>query len=313
MNILVTGGTGFLGRCLVEELVKGNNVIVFGRTAPDYMHKRLCFVEGDILDPDSIEKIRKVDVVYHLAASLDETDPEMAGTNATGTKNIVEFCKKRKVKRLIYMSSAGVLGETLIPASETFPYKPQTAYEKSKMKAEKIIRASRVPFTIIRASIIIGPNEIWAKIFKAAKKRYPIIGSGKNHFHLTHINDAVNFLLLVKNNDKARNEIFHIATKDTPTYEQVYELICKELKTSMTEKHISIRKALLMANLYYFMCVVEGKKPPLTKRKSSIYRLVRNRWLSTKKAEKVLNFVPNYDTRKAVRETAKALKRIGLT
>jgi nucleoside-diphosphate-sugar epimerase len=154
---------------------------------------------------------------------------------------------------------------------------------------------------------------MWAKIFEAARKRYPIIGSGKNHFHLTYINDAVNFLLLVKNSDKARNEIFHVATKDTPTYEQVYEMICKETRTKMTEKRISVRKALLMANLYYFLCVAGGKKPSLTKRKSSIYRLVRNRWLSIKKAEKVLNFVPNYDTRKAIRETAKELKRIDLT
>lgn len=310
MRILVTGGTGFLGKRLVQKLLdEGHEVAVFSRHVQEDLPDTVTVYAGDVRNKTGLKKaFLKIDAVYHLAVCLNESDPDMWDINVEGTKNVVELCKANKVKQLVYMSSSGVLGETKTASKEKSPYNPKTLYEKSKMEAEKIIKGSGVPYTIVRTTIIIGPNMIWAKIFEAAKKGYPIIGNGKNYFHLVYIEDVVGMLLAVLNNRKAADGIFHIASKDTPTYEQVYEMICGELGCQMTKKHVPVRLAYMMSSLHTTKRKVQGKQPNLTMMKSSIDRLVRNRIVSTEKARRVLGFEPKYSTRDAIRETVKYLQ-----
>ena len=310
LRILVTGGTGFLGKRLAQKLLnEGNEVIVFSRHLHDDLPEEVKPVLGDIRDKNALRKaFEKVDVVYHLAICLNESDPDMQEINVRGTRNVAELCKESGVKRLIYMGSSGVLGETVMPAKEDFDYNPKTGYEKSKMEGEMIVKQSGVPYTIVRATIVIGPNLIWAQIFEAAKRGYPIIGSGKNYFHLVYVDDVVEMLDIVKDDEKAANQTFHVASKDTPTYGEVYGIICKELNVKMTEKHVPLALAYLASYLHTILRRIRGKQPSLTKSKSSIDRLVRNRIISTDKAKRTLGFEAKYDTASAVRETIKSLK-----
>ncbi|MCX6815815.1 MAG: NAD-dependent epimerase/dehydratase family protein [Candidatus Aenigmarchaeota archaeon] len=307
MRILVTGGTGFLGMRLVKKLVsQGDEVVVFSDKPEDLGVK---VVAGDIRDKAELRKVfSKVDIVYHLAACLDEANPDLWDINVKGTQNVAELCKEQKVKQLIFMSSSGVLGETNKAAKETMPYNPKTEYERSKAEAEKIIKNSGVHYTIVRTTIIIGPNAIWASIFEAARRGYPIIGSGRNYFHLVYIDDVIDLLTIVKQNKKAYDQVFHIATKDTPTYEEVYQMIAEQLRVPVPTKHIPVKIALLSARMHVLSCNLSGKKPKLVKMKSSIDRLVRNRILSIEKAGKILAFHPKYTTPHAIRETIKYLQ-----
>ncbi len=309
MKILVTGGTGFLGKRLVNKLLQqGHNVFVTSLQVDHELSESATFIKADVRNKTDLAKaFAGVDVVYHLAICLDESSKDLWSVNVDGTRNVVELCKDFHVKQLVYMSSSGVLGETEQPSRENFPYNPKTQYERSKMESEKIIKASGVNYTIIRTSIIIGPSPIWAAIFYAAKKHYPIIGSGKNYFHLVYVDDVVGLLAAVKNNPKAANQIFHIASPDAKTYEEVYKIIAKELGVPMTEKHVPIKLALLMSYLYELKCKLSGEKPKVTKMRSSIERLIRNRIISIEKAEKILGFQPKHDTRSAIRETVKYL------
>jgi nucleoside-diphosphate-sugar epimerase len=311
MKILVTGGTGFLGKRLVQKLATKHKVTVFSRKRNDDFPKNVKMVNGDIRDKESLESAfmeSKPDIVYHLAICLNESDPEMYEINAKGTKNVAELCKRNSIKQLIFMSSSGVLGETRIPSKEDFPYRPKTSYERSKVESEHWIKKSGVPYTIIRTTIIIGSNMIWAQIFEAARKGYPVIGSGKNYFHLVYVEDIVRMLLLAAGNSKAFNQTFHVASKDTPTYYEVYRMIAEELDVKMTDKKIPLHVAYAAAFMHKVKRRLQGKQPSLTKSKSSIDRLVRNRIISTDKAKKVLGFEPKYDTREAIRETIKYLK-----
>ncbi len=310
MNILVTGGTGFLGNRLVDRISRSNKVYVFSLSG-SATEKNVNSVCCDIRNMPELEKSfpERVDAAFHLAANLDESDRNMHNDNIAATRNVVELCRKRKVKQLIFMSSSGVLGETKVPAEEDFPYRPKTRYEKSKMECEKIIMSSGIPFTIIRAPIIIGPNEIWRKIFEAARRQYPIIGNGKNYFHLAYVDDVADLLALVMNNKKAFNEIFHVAASDTPSYEGIYRMICEELKVPMTKKHIPVFMIKFISVIHMASCKIRRKKPKLELMKSSIDRLIRNRIISTGKAKKVLGFEASYDTKKAIKETAKYILR----
>jgi len=310
MKILVTGGSGFIGKRLVKKLSDaGENVVVFGREDDIDRPDNVPLMTGNITDKIALRHaFSGVDIVYHLAASVDEEDTDMERVNVKGTENVVELCKERKVKHLVYMSSSGVLGETKVPAKENLPYNPQTRYEKTKAEAEKIIKHSGVTYTIVRAPIIIGPNAVWAKIFEAAKRGYPIIGTGKNKLHLAYVDDVVNLLFLVRNHTKAKDQVFHVAAKDVMTYEDVYRTICQELKVSMTQKKVPIKAALAMSHIHNVKSIIKGEPTPLHLRKSSIERLVRNRVLSIQKAKDTLGFQPHYTTPSAIHETVKYLQ-----
>lgn len=308
--ILVTGGTGFLGKRLVKKLLKNEDVIVFARNEDHELKERGAkFVLGDMRNKEDLKKAfsSDIDLVYHLAANLDESDPRMYDDNVIGTKNVVELCKENKVKKIIFMGSCGVLGDVKI-AKEDMLYNPKTRYERSKAESEKMIINSGVPYTIIRAPIILGPNEVWFKIIEAAKKHYPIIGSGKNHFHLAYVEDVIDLLYLVKNVKRAENQIFHIATGDVPTYEDVYKMICEGLGIEMTKKHVSAFLIKFISTLHSISCKIKGKKPKLTLMKSSIDRLIRDRKISIDEVKRILNFEPKYDTRRAMKETIKYFK-----
>lgn len=310
MRILVTGGTGFLGSRLVAALDNdGHDVAVLSRRVDEDTPDTVTSYQGDVRDKAALAKaMAGADVVYHLAICLDEANPEMWDINVRGTQTVVDACTERGVQQLVYMSSAGVLGETREPSKEDFPYRPKTRYEKSKAESETIIRASGVPFTIVRTTIIIGPNPIWAKIFEAARKGHPILGSGKNYFHLVSVDDVVRLLVLVAGNPKARNEIFHVASKDTPTYEAVYAMICDELGCAMTTRHVPVFLAHVLSFLHATKRKLEGRPPSLIMMKSSIDRLVRNRTISTDKARSVLGFEPRYTTKDALHATLAGLR-----
>lgn len=310
MKVLVTGGTGFLGKRLVQKLLEsGDQVRVFCRNVKDDLPEDVELYTGDIRDKAALRKaFSGVDIVYHLAVCLNEADPLMYEINIKGTQNVVELCKEAKVQQLVYMGSSGVVGETREASKENMPYNPKTLYEKSKAESEKMIKNSGITYTIVRTTIVIGPNMIWAQIFEAARKRYPIIGSGKNYFHLVFVDDVVRMLLTVKNNNKAINQVFNVATKDTPTYEEVYGFIAKELHTTVPEKHVPLWIAYFGSFLHSAKRKAQGKQPSLIKMKSSIDRLVRNRIISTEKAKAVLGFEPQYTTPEAIHETLKYLK-----
>lgn len=229
MRILVTGASGFVGSRLVKELAKEHDVLAFSRSNPDLPAK---FVQGDLLDEKSVQALRKLtfEVVYHLAASLDESDPSMWDVNVEGTRKLLEACKNKKLERFILLSSSGVLGETKEPAKEDDAYNPQTHYEKSKAEAERLVMdyklRHQIPYTIMRAPIIYGPNKFWGQILSAARSGYPMIGKGDNYFHLLFIEDAVQALKLALN-PVARNQIYHIAGPDPHTYRETYEIIAK--------------------------------------------------------------------------------------
>lgn len=309
MKILVTGGTGMIGSRLVEKLSRTCDVVILSRnSSPVRLHAKIVF--GDLKNYDDIEEAfakQKFEAVYHLAANMDESDPKMYYENVIGTRHLVEACRKHNVKRIIFMGSCGATGYHGI-SKEDSPYRPNTKYEKSKADSEKIVIESGINYTVIRAPIIIGPNEVWASIAKAAQGNYPIIGSGKNHFHLAYVDDIVSMLALVLHDKRAENQVFNVALKDVKTYEEVYGMLCKELGVGKTRKHVSITFAMAAAFLYEMKCRIKGRKPKLTMMRSSIKRLVADRVVSIEKAKSILNFEPRYTTNHAIAATIIRMK-----
>lgn len=133
MNILITGGSGFIGSRLVPFLKRaGNDVTLF---------------DGDISDKKNFVRFEnhKIDALIHLAAKINSrNEKEFKQVNVEGTRNVAEFCRRTGVGRLIFLSSIRVLSSTKNP------------YNDSKREAEKIITDLSVPCVIIRPSQVYG-------------------------------------------------------------------------------------------------------------------------------------------------------------
>ena len=151
-NILITGGAGYIGSHIVEQLIKVNkNIIILDNLKNGFkllIHKKVKFIKGDILNTKLVEKIiqeNKITTIMHLAGLIDVIESEnnkekYYKNNVLGTLNLIKACKKSNVKYFIFSSSAGVYGNTSKAATEKMALKPINYYAYTKMKCEKIIK-----------------------------------------------------------------------------------------------------------------------------------------------------------------------------
>ncbi len=177
MNILVTGGGGFIGSHLVDLLLKqGHSVRVLDNFSTGHRsniplsNSALQVVEGDIRDQMTVEQtVSGVDAIVHLAAvaSVQASVDDPFGThevNLIGTVNLLEAAKKHSVGRFVFASSAAVYGDVKqLPVCEDIPLQPLTPYAADKLSSEFYIDFYRRQYglesVIFRFFNIFGPRQ----------------------------------------------------------------------------------------------------------------------------------------------------------
>jgi UDP-glucose 4-epimerase len=175
LKAFVTGGAGFIGSHLVDELISiGAEVHVLDNLVTgslDYVHSKAVVHITDLCNPETKQIIRreKPDVVFHLAAQIDVQQsirkPEQdANVNIIGTIQIMDACREASVKKIIFSSTAGVYGNLQKEMiSEHDPTEPISYYGLSKLSAEAYIRLFHrlygLPFTILRYANVYGPRQ----------------------------------------------------------------------------------------------------------------------------------------------------------
>jgi UDP-glucose 4-epimerase len=181
MRILITGGAGYIGTTLVQNLAREkqvSHVIVYDNfsrknysllLSSDFQgcNKKITLINGDILDGISFKKaIKDVDVLIHLAAKV--TTPfanidhhQYDQVNHWGTAQVARICSEFPNIKIIFASSASVYGHTDIPISERENVNPDCHYGISKYKAEQQLMAycSNSDLTILRIGNVYGINE----------------------------------------------------------------------------------------------------------------------------------------------------------
>lgn len=195
MKCLVTGATGYIGKELVNKLLeKDHKVTIISRNAKLVSRKKIKIILADIRDKKSIKnKIKDVDVVYHLAAKSGNlrNEKEFLTTNVMGTKNLIEECIKSQVKYFVYFSTLAIFDE-VINTNEIVKIKanPDSFYSKSKYLGEKICNRykDRIKLLIIRFPMVYDfsePNKEIKILRNFIKFRIiPIIGLGNNKFNI---------------------------------------------------------------------------------------------------------------------------------
>lgn len=177
MKVLVTGGAGFIGSHVVDQLVDaGHDVVVMDNLSTGirgYVNPKASFREMDIGSSDAQDLIEreKPNAVCHLAAQINVTasvkDPEFdATTNILGTINLLEACVRNKVSRFIFSSTGGAIygAPDKLPADETTQPAPMSPYGTSKYCTEQYVklyaRLYPITYVILRYGNVFGPRQV---------------------------------------------------------------------------------------------------------------------------------------------------------
>jgi len=240
MKLAITGGAGFLGYHLCNQLLdKYEEIYVIDIAPIDFREypKNVKYFNVDVRNQNRLDEIFKgVDAVIHAAAALPLwKSEEIFDINVNGMKNVLEAAGKNGIKRVICISSTAVYG---IPKKHPI-YEDQALvgvgpYGKSKIVAEKICEDYRdrgmcVP--IVRPKSFIGTGRLgvfqilydWVE----SGKKIPIIGNGRNHYQLLEVQDLVDalYVLLTAPPEKV-NDTFNIGGGKFNTVFEDMEALC---------------------------------------------------------------------------------------
>ncbi len=279
MNVLVTGGAGYIGTELVNLLVSNpsvDKVIVYDNLSRmNYnlflglklqRHPKLSFVKGELLDSRSLRKVLKgIDVVYHLAAKVttpfDSSDSHVyEQVNHWGTAELVYAVEESNVKRFIYTSSSGVYGSSSGAVDESTIPNPKTFYAISKLRGEEHVRRlfDKIDTYIFRCGNVYGYSKsmrfdsvINKFVFEANFNRIVTIqGDGKQSRSFIHI-DRVSRALNNCITGDLPGGTYNLVERSIKIFDIVDELkqLLPELEFIFINQHLKLRELSVKENL----------------------------------------------------------------
>ncbi len=327
MNVLITGGTGFIGSRLgLRCLQRGDSVTLFGQVNNPAEKENQRVLEdrgakvilGSVTDRDEVfESLKGIECVYHLAAAQHEVnvpDQHFRNVNVNGAKNILEASVQAGVKIFVHGSTIGVYGDALDgEIDETSPLQPNNIYGVTKLEAEKLVLSfqQKLPVVIVRISETYGPGDYrLLKLFKAIKKGiFFVIGNGKNLHHLIHIDDLIDGLFLAATVEEAKGKAFVLAGKDVLTTREMAEVVAAQLKKKLSRFQIPLFPFLLLASILEGTLRPLGIQPPLHKRRMDFFK--KSFSFSQEHSKTVLSFVPKVAFCEGVADTEKWYEEMG--
>jgi nucleoside-diphosphate-sugar epimerase len=313
MKALVTGGGGFLGRVIVEKLLKrGTYVRVLGRRKYPFLEEQgVEIVTGDIRNFEAVETaVKDMDTVFHVASMTGIWGKwkDFFETNVTGTENILKTSKKNGVSRLVYTSTPSVIyggEENFENVDETIPYpkKYNCYYPATKAIAEKMVLAENgkdgLLTVSLRPHLIWGPrdtNLIPRLIERAKSGRLIRVGDGKNLVDIIYVDNATHAHLLavdrLEEGSPVCGQAYFISQGEPVVLWDWIDNVIKRKKQKQEKKTISYRTAYLLGQLFegiYTMFHI-ASEPVMTRFLAS--QLAKYHFFNIEKAKKELGYSP---------------------
>jgi len=251
---LVTGGCGFIGSHIVEELVKqGYKVKVIDSLIKGKLNSikylvdqgKVEFIEGDIRNRDSVDRAMKdVDYVFHTAAVHIQRSMESPGecidVNLNGSYNVFKSALDHDIKRVVFSSSSSVYGDPeKLPMSETDLINPTEPYGAAKWMDEKLLQylaTKGLKYNTLRYFNVYGPRQaahayyttvVTAFVRRVLNNEPPIMnGKGDQSFDFTHVSDVVRANLAAMKSETV-NEVFNVGTGTSTSVKELAELLLR--------------------------------------------------------------------------------------
>lgn len=248
MRVLVTGGTGFVGHRVIEELLhRGHEVRCLMRPGSE---KKLLGAEaaqivyGDVTQPLSLPPAMSgCDAVVHLVGIIREF-PHQGITfqklHVEATANVVAAAKQANIRRYLHMS-----------ALEAKPA-PVAGYHQTKQQAEELVMASGLNYSIFRPSIIYGPGDAFINVFKQQIEKLrlvPVIGDGRYQLQPVPVWQVAQGFALALETPLSENRSYDVAGPDPVTFDDLIDTLAKVLKKKALKLHLPVWPIRLSAGL----------------------------------------------------------------
>ena len=226
MKAFVTGGTGFIGTHLVNALLaRGDDVTCLVRTPAKagVLAGRVRIVPGDLDDAAALRAgCAAADVVFHLAGRVAGRGlGEFMRANRDGTATLLEAAGERPLRRFVYVSSIAAAGPTEPgrPIDETRAPRPVTPYGRSKLAGEVLVRATPLPWSVVRPPIVYGEGDrATLDIFRLANRGLvPLFGDGSQELSLVYVGDVIAALLAVVATERTVGRVYFAAHPEITT------------------------------------------------------------------------------------------------
>lgn len=316
-RILVTGGTGFLGRHVVSGLQdRGHEVRVFSRSASDegsVRQRDVDRVSGDVRDQDAVDQAaRGVDRIVHLASDFRDLDSDMDRAyevNVEGTLNVLRAARQHGVQRVVHCSTIGVHGSIESPpADEDTPLDPgDVPYEKTKAQAEEalwqFVESESLEATVARPAGIYGPGDLrLLKLFRMIDRgRFVMIGPGEAFIDMVYVADVAEGLILCALDEDAAGETFILSSGEYLPVRDFVKSIADELDVAHPRLRVPITPVRAVAWMLETVCAPLGISPPLTRRRLGFFEM--NRAYSSDKARRIIGYDPATSLGEGLRRT----------
>ncbi|MBN2560552.1 MAG: NAD-dependent epimerase/dehydratase family protein [Phycisphaerae bacterium] len=265
MNALVTGGTGFVGSHLIEQLrAQGDTVRALVRPGSNRRFVKALGAEVATGDLDGLDSLRAAcdgcEVVYHAAARVEivGTEAEFHRTTVAGTARLITAAAQEGVRRFVHVSSCGVYPPALLATGqvidESTPVTEPPAwfpYGRAKYHAERVVQekaASEMEWVIVRLGYLYGPrNQTMHSYLEPVMrdKIMMIIGDGTNEMAMTYVEDAVRAIVLAGQCQRAAGKVLIAAGDERVTQQQYFDALADGFGLPHVRKRVSYKVAFL--------------------------------------------------------------------
>lgn len=243
MRALVTGGTGFVGSHLIEQLLEaGDSVTALVRNprkAAGLAGRGVHLVEGDLGNQDALRRATvDQEAIYHsagLVAALDEAT--FLAINRDGTERLLRAAAESGRPRFLFISSLAAAGPSPRGSRRRGeePAEPVSGYGRSKLAGESVVRAGPLPWVIIRPPGVYGPRDTeFLRLFQAARYGLlPVFEGGNQELSLVYVRDLVTALVALARTKEATGGTFYPSHPEILTSGEVARTIGRAMGKSV--------------------------------------------------------------------------------
>ncbi len=308
-RVLVTGASGFIGRHLVERLLRdGLHVRVLvreGAPGPDWL-PTVEVVTGDVRDPMAMRSAAAgVELVFHLAGKAH--DPSVSSgdesacyaVNVDGTRNVWEGAVVGGAQGFVYFSSVKAMGEeTACCRDESSDARPVNPYGRSKLAAERVVldgglRAG-LHVVCLRLPLVYGPGNkgnLYRMMTAIERGLFPPLPEVSNRRSMVHVLNVVDAALLAAGTPGANGQCFIVADARPYSTRELYVMICRGMGKPVPSWHVPVGALKALARAGDLMGRVRGRRAFFDS--DALAKLIGSAWYSSEKIARVAGYRPS--------------------
>ena len=265
-NILITGGLGFIGSHIANELLDDNQIVIVDNLSTGNLnninnpnHENLKIIKEDIRNVDLDEVTSDIDYIFHLAAmasvplSIDKP-VECNDINLNATVNLLKSAVDNNVKKIVFSSSSSVYGENRnMPLKESEPLMPMSPYAASKASCELYLRSFYdsygLNYTVLRYFNVFGPGQDKNSQYAAVIPNFisamlegnqpEIYGDGEQTRDFVFVKDIIKANINAAKSDY--NGVINIASGKKLSINQLFDIVKRTLDSDLEPKYLPKR------------------------------------------------------------------------